>query len=202
MGENEYTDQYGLRFTLIRSSRKTISVTVLGDETVQVRAPERLPLREVRGFVESRHGWICRQIQSAAERRERFSGVRITPEVIRQLRAGAERDLPPRVAYWARKAGLIPGGITVRCQKTLWGSCSSNKNLSFNCLLMLCPEKVRDYVVVHELCHLKHMDHSDAFWKDVERLFPAYTECRRWLDEEGTGLIHAVREAPEGAKEG
>ena len=81
--------------------------------------------------------------------------------------------------------GVKYGRITVRRQKTRWGSCSSKGNLNFNCLLMLCPDFVVDYVVVHELCHLKQMNHSERFWAEVERVLPQYKEARKWLKENG-----------------
>ena len=79
--------------------------------------------------------------------------------------------------------------LTIRHQKTLWGSCTPAGNLNFNCLLMLAPEEVRDYVVVHELCHLKHMDHSRAFWRAVEKALPGYRQQRKWLKENGHSLL-------------
>ena len=85
------------------------------------------------------------------------------------------------------------GRITIRAQKTRWGSCSAQGNLNFNCLLMLCPERVRDYVVVHELCHRREMNHSKRFWSEVERIMPDYAVHRRWLKENGGRLISRLK---------
>ena len=85
--------------------------------------------------------------------------------------------------------GVTYGKITIRHQKTRWGSCSGTGNLNFNCLLMLVPEQVLDYVVVHELCHRKEMNHSPRFWKEVEAIFPEYREARKWLKDHGGSLI-------------
>ena len=85
--------------------------------------------------------------------------------------------------------GVSYGGITIRAQKTRWGSCSSKGNLNFNCLLLLAPAEVLDYVVVHELCHRREMNHSPKFWAEVERVLPDYDARRKWLKENGPGLI-------------
>ena len=73
-----------------------------------------------------------------------------------------------------------------------WGSCSSKGNLNFNCLLMLAPSEILDYVVVHELCHRKQMNHSKAFWLEVEKVLPDYKESIEWLKEEGCQLMYLV----------
>ena len=85
--------------------------------------------------------------------------------------------------------GVDYGRITIRAQHTRWGSCSAQGNLNFNCLLMLTPDDVKAYVVVHELCHRKEMNHSARFWAEVERVLPGYRESRRWLRENGGALI-------------
>ena len=82
------------------------------------------------------------------------------------------------------------GHITIRHQSSRWGSCSKKGNLNFNCLLMLAPAEVRDYVVVHELCHLLHMNHSKSFWREVARVMPNYRQPYNWLKENG-GLLLA-----------
>lgn len=86
------------------------------------------------------------------------------------------------------------GHITIRNQKTRWGSCSSKGNLNFNCLLMLAPAEVLDCVVVHELCHRKEMNHSKAFWMEVQRILPDYKEAIQWLKEDGSQIIRMAAE--------
>ena len=85
--------------------------------------------------------------------------------------------------------GVTVSNITMRNQKTRWGSCSSKGNLNFNCLLMLCPEEIRDYVVVHELAHLKELNHSPDFWAQVAEILPDYKERRKWLGDNGGAMI-------------
>jgi predicted metal-dependent hydrolase len=93
------------------------------------------------------------------------------------------------VAFYAPRIGVTYGGITIRNQRTRWGSCSGKGNLNFNCMLMLAPPRVIEYVIVHELCHRKHMDHSPAFWALVERHLPDWQERRGWLKQNGSALL-------------
>jgi predicted metal-dependent hydrolase len=101
----------------------------------------------------------------------------------------AQKVIPQRVAAYASAVGVNYGRITIRNQHTRWGSCSGKGNLNFNCLLMLAPLEVVDYVVVHELCHRKEMNHSAAFWALVERVLPDYKVRRQWLKDNGSALI-------------
>ncbi|MBP5249914.1 MAG: M48 family metallopeptidase, partial [Lachnospiraceae bacterium] len=89
----------------------------------------------------------------------------------------------------AGEMGVDPGRIAIRAQRTRWGSCSSKGNLNFNCLLVLLPENVQRYVVVHELCHLRELNHSKRFWASVARYQPTYLADRKQLKREGAPLI-------------
>ena len=93
-----------------------------------------------------------------------------------------------RVAYYVPMISGEPEGVTMENRKGRWGSCSSTRELTFNRRLILAPSEIIDYVVVHELCHLKHMDHSPAFWKAVEAVLPDYKKRREWLKNNGIGL--------------
>ena len=116
----------------------------------------------------------------------------LTMEEIRSLADEAMRVLPARVSHFASLVGVTYGRITIRNQKTRWGSCSSKGNLNFNCLLMLAPAAVQDYVVVHELCHRKEMNHSPRFWAEVERIIPEYKTYEKWLKTEGKHLMRRM----------
>lgn len=113
----------------------------------------------------------------------------LSNDEIHELAAKALNYIPERVAYYAEQIGVTYGRITIRNQKTRWGSCSSKGNLNFNCLLMLTPPEIVDYVVVHELCHRKEMNHSKAFWSEVEKVLPNYKTRVRWLKDEGSSIM-------------
>ncbi len=96
--------------------------------------------------------------------------------------------IPKRVCFWAGQMQESYHKITIKNQKRRWGSCSSARNLNFNWRLVMMPEAVLDYVVVHELCHLRQMNHSEKFWKEVEKVLPDYKVQKKWLEKNGTEL--------------
>jgi hypothetical protein len=179
-----------MEVTVIRSRRKTIAMQVKPDGTILVRAPRLMPQWAVRRFVESRQDWIRNQLkkQAAAQKQREEAGI-LTEKELKELAGNARRDLTARCEYWAERVGVTYGRISIRHQRSRWGSCSSKGNLNFNCLLMLAPESVRDYVVVHELCHRKHMNHSPAFWREVERAVPDWRSAKAWLKQNGEALM-------------
>ena len=122
----------------------------------------------------------------------RTSPDKLTAEEIRALAAKALEVIPERVAYYAPLMGVTYNRITIRNQKTRWGSCSSKGNLNFNCLLMLCPPEVIDSVVVHELAHRREMNHSKRFYAHVLRVYPDYYKWNKWLKENGPALIRRM----------
>ena len=171
-------------YRLIRSSRRTIAVQILPDGEVVVRAPRRMTRAAIDRFVEEKRGWIEKHLHALPPAQQPLSGAEL-----RGLVQQAKEELPKTVAHFAPLVGVDYGTITIRAQRTRWGSCSSRGNLNFNCLLMLAPENVREYVVVHELCHRKEMNHSPGFWAEVARVLPDYGTSRRWLRENGGELI-------------
>lgn len=183
-----------IEYRLIRAKRKTISLKVERDGTLSVRAPIRMKGEEIDSFVRSKIKWINKCQKEVLDKKKKADALApIGEKDVEMLKASAKKYLPQRVAYYAKIVGVEYGNITVRCQKSRWGSCTSKGNLNFNCLLMLLPEAVSDYVIVHELCHRRHMDHSPAFWCEVKRYMPDYEKHRAYLRSEGSVLLSRVR---------
>ena len=181
-----------MKVTVIRSNRKTVTIQVNSDLSVTVRAPRSVSEKDIEEILKKKEAWISKHIEKIKEIKERFEAEpteKLTREKVIALAEEALKVIPERVEYFAKVIGVTYGKITIRNQKTRWGSCSSKGNLNFNCLLMLAPPEVLDYVVVHELCHRKQMNHSKAFWLEVEKVLPDYKEVRKWLKEEGSQMI-------------
>ena len=172
-----------MEYRILRSRRKTVAIEITPGGEVLVRVPLRLPKREIQRFVESRQDWITRHLEKIP------SVMALTPQEHQALIQAAKAYFPERVSVFAQQLDITVGHIAIRSQRTRWGSCSGTGNLSFNCLLMLAPETVRDYVVVHELCHRKEMNHSAAFWAEVERVLPDFHCRRQWLKDHGAALL-------------
>lgn len=181
-----------MKVTVIRSNRKTVAIQVNSDLSVTVRAPRSVSEKDIEEILKKKEAWISKHIEKIKETKERVEAEpteKLTREKVIALAEEALKVIPERVEYFAKVIGVTYGKITIRNQKTRWGSCSSKGNLNFNCLLMLAPPEVLDYVVVHELCHRKQMNHSKAFWLEVEKVLPDYKEARKWIKEEGSQMI-------------
>ena len=180
------------QYQLIRSNRRTLGFEITKDGTLVVRAPLHMPKREIEQYIIEKSAWIEKHKKAAKQRSqlaEKQNVRKMTREELEALADQALQIIPQRVAYYAEKMNVTYGRITIRNQKTRWGSCTSQGNLNFNCLLMKAPKEVLDYVVVHELCHRKEMNHSKAFWDYVESVMPDYKVHRAWLKEPGALLM-------------
>ena len=182
-------------YRVLRSSRRTLALEITPRGEVLVRSPLRTPEAAIRSFVEARQGWLethlarVRQRMAAAEAQPR-----LTEAEREELRKRAAPVFGARTAHFAPLLGVTPGRITVRTQRSRWGSCSAAGNLSFNALLILAPPEVLDYVVVHELCHRKEMNHSSRFWALVSSQVPDWQARRAWLRQHGQALMARLPE--------
>ena len=175
---------------IIRSNRRTISLEITSSGEVLVRAPRFMPEAEIRAFVESKSSWLTKYLQKKEQEIEALQEEGAFTELeMERLRMLAKKVIPEKVAYYARLMGVSYGRISIRMQKTRWGSCNREGNLNFNCLLMMAPSEVLDYVVIHELSHRIEMNHSARFWAQVEKAMPDYRVPRKWLKEHGERLM-------------
>jgi predicted metal-dependent hydrolase len=174
------------------------------DGVVRVTVPRWGSKREAAAFAERERAWIEKQLRRNEERRTSREAPRTNgadprtsdedprtnsehPRTLREGRARARRDLPPRVYELAARHGLTVARVSIRNQKWRWGSCSHTGHICLNWRLVDMPEPIRDYVIIHELMHLKRMDHSPRFWKLVEKACPDYQTARRWLRRHARG---------------
>lgn len=134
--------------------------------------------------VKLRHGRLVAQVPKGSQQPHMIRNA-----IIRWYKRQAEHKLREKVKRFAPLVGVEPTGVNIRSFKSRWGSCTAKGELEFNWLIMLAPNRMVDYVVIHELCHLIHHDHSPNFWHQVARVMPDYQHCREWLREHSATLI-------------
>ena len=183
-----------MNIEIIKSNRKTLAIEIKKDLRVIVRTPLLLSDREIQKMIDEKSEWIEKTLEKVKMRNaQQKSMPKFTAEEMRILADNALEIIPKRVEYYAKIMGVSYGKITIRNQVSRFGSCSSKGNLNFNCLLMLCPDEVLDYVVVHELCHLREMNHSKNFWSEVSHFCPEYKQQKAWLKKHGNDLIERIK---------
>lgn len=199
--ESRENRRFAMNVKIIRSNRKTLAIQINPDLSVTVRAPMYAPQSDIERILIEKESWIQKHIEKIREQEAKKKEIQgesveseyLTNEEIKKLADKALQHIPKRVSYYAKQIGVTYGKITIRNQKTRWGSCSGKGNLNFNCLLMLTPPEVIDYVIVHELCHRKEMNHSGAFRAEVEKILPDYKEQVKWLKENGGKIIGRMK---------
>ena len=177
-----------------RSKRKSVAIKITADMQIVVFVPLYVSDNEIERMVISKSKWIDEhmlKVQSTIDERSKLE--KITFEQVKELADQAVEYIPKRVKYYAEKENFVYNKITIKNLVSRWGSCSTKGNLNFNCLLMLTPDYVIDYIVVHELCHLREMNHSEKFWAEVEKIMPDYQRAELWLKQNGGNLISRMR---------
>ena len=179
---------------VIRSDRRSFAIEIDRDKKIKVRVPRRASKAQIEEMLKAKHDWILKTLdkieqRNTAEAREYEEAEPLRPGDVKKLKKEARNHLASLTEYWAEKIGVSYGRISIRGQKTRWGSCSSKGNLNYNYLLILCPDDVIEYVVIHELCHRIYMNHSKRFWEKIEEFCPNYRQARKWLKQNGNSLI-------------
>lgn len=164
-------------YQLIRSKRRTMAIEVRPGGEVVVRVPRYVSDAQARSFVWQHRERLGRHI---AQMRAMPRPAALTPAQVDSLRKQAKAELPGKVAYWANRLHVQPAGVTITSAQKRFGSCSAKGRLCFSYLLMRYPQDAVDYVVLHEVAHLKHLNHSKAFYALIEQHMPDW-QARRPL---------------------
>jgi len=176
-----------IEFYYVRHRRARRYVLRLdADGRVRVTIPRGGSRREADAFATRQADWIRNRLEKHREAQQ--ARPVLTPEEKRRLRALAHQTLPPRLLALAALNNLTVSRVTVRDQRSRWGSCGRDGHICLNWRLVQMPDWVRDYVLVHELMHLRRMDHSATYWRLVAAAFPGYENARRWLRAHGQAL--------------
>lgn len=199
-----------LPYQLIRSRRRTLSLTITQDATLVVRAPMRLNMGVIHDFIKRKQPWVLRKMDEM-RRRPRTQLRRFVPgekflflgqphelvhslesqknpraQMVAWFREQAEKIIIERCQHLAAHTGLHPRKIRISHASSRWGSCSARKTVSFSWRLVMAPIEVIDYVIIHELVHLSEMNHSHRFWSKVASLMPDYKQHNKWLKDHGS----------------
>lgn len=190
-----FHDNLEVEYTVVKSRRKTVQFEVKPGGNIIIKIPSRMPMSALAPMIEDRRQWLYEAYMGQKDK-EDLSLVRQNEKsdprlsyLEKKYRHAAKQYIYERVEYYLPLIGGHYSSIRIGDQKTRWGSCSSNKTLSFSWRLMLAPPRVLDYVVIHEICHLTHMNHSKEFWALVASIDPDYKEHRKWLKDNGDKLI-------------
>ncbi len=167
-----------VEYDIVYSGRRTLSLCIKDGKLI-VRAPYGATREKIDEALASHENWINQNMERQNNKRERFE--RLTEADIDNLKTAARDILPKKVAYFAERMGIKYGRITITSAKTRFGSCSSDGDLSFSYRLMTYPNEAIDYVVVHELAHIKEMNHSPSFYSVIAEQLPDYKERKKLL---------------------
>lgn len=163
-------------YRLIRSDRKTLSLEITPSSELLVRAPRRLPTSEIDSFVESKSKWIEKHLEKSRLRGAMAEAGKLTDKQVAELKAKARKILPQKTAFYAAMMALEPTSVKITSAKKRLGSCSAKNGICYSYTLMRYPEKAIDYVVVHELAHIRFKNHGWEFYALIEKYMPDYRE--------------------------
>lgn len=167
--------------TIIRTNRKTIAIYVRKNGEVEVRAPFGVSDKKIQEFVLEKQDWI---IKTQNKIKQKIQNKRtLSIEEKNKLIDKANEYIPQRVIYLSKQLRLPVTKIKITSAKSYWGCCNIKNEVSFSWRLMLATPQTIDYVIIHELAHTKHHNHSSKFWKEVEKIMPGYKECKEELKQ-------------------
>lgn len=183
-----WTEGRQVPYTVRRSVRaKRLRLAVYPDGRVVASVPLRVSELQVRRFVETQHEWIAQQL-ARINTRPKPAWARMGRQEYLQYKESARALAHARLAHFNEQYGFKYGRVSIKDHASRWGSCSAKKNLNFNFRILFLPPPLRDYVIVHELCHLQELNHSMSFWKLVARAVPDYRRARAELRKYSLGI--------------
>lgn len=172
-------------YKLIRSRRKTLSLSVDENAQVTIRAPFHLGERYIEKFIKEKETWIKKkqiQMSRQIENRNRFKEL-LDEKTLKNIKKKARNHLQERLNELSEKFDYPFEKMRLSSAKSRWGSCSYKNTISLNWKVMLAPPRVIDYLIVHELVHTKHKNHQKDFWNAVAKNHPSFKEDRKWLKD-------------------
>ena len=182
-----------MEYTLKRSKRKTIGLKISSEGTLIVHAPYNVDESKIHLVLDKHSLWIKRHLQKASELSKLQSDLPLyTKQDKIHMKQEAESKIIPRIEFYSRILNVKYSSVSFRLNKTRWGSANSKKKLSFNLLLTKTPDFVIDAIVVHELAHLIHMNHSSRFYDLVLKVYPSYPQEKAWLKAHGSCLLARI----------
>lgn len=229
-------DTYTYHYTLQRQRRKTVQIELTEADTLWIKAPLDIDLKEILHILQGKARWLqqkntllkqqsdagqtlqsgrlflfkgkefplqatvslCKPVVKIADQRlcvnlhQTQSATALTGLLLAWYKQQAVQELTKRTLFWCSKLGTSVNKITVKDQKTRWGSCSSLGNINYNWRIIMAPERTIDYLVIHEVSHRIFLDHSAAFWHLVEKHSPDYATHKQWLKENGSKLFNIL----------
>jgi predicted metal-dependent hydrolase len=203
-GININLEMRELEYNLVYSKRKTLGICIKAPGIIIVRAPMHLPKEQIEKSLKNKSKWILQKLELLSKidiasevklYEEKF--MITTPvkdeEIIKEsmqlwYKQKAREIVIEKIEYYSKYFQLMPNSIKIKAQKTRWGSCTYKNDLALNYKLIMAPPDVLDYVVVHEMCHMEHKNHSKNFWNRVSSIMIDYKEKRNWLKEHGGKL--------------
>ena len=169
---------------IVRSDRTTIALEITKDLRVLIRAPKAATDETLYAIAEKNKAWIEKHLEIRRQRNEARTAYELTDTDIERLKAEARRVIPPKVDYYAKLMGVKPKSVKITSAHSRFGSCSGQNGLCFSYILMRYPEEAIDYVVVHELAHIKHHNHGRSFYAFIGKFMPDYKQREKLLRED------------------
>ena len=178
-----------MNYTLLRSKRKTLSLEITETGEILIRAPKRVSKKFIEDFISQKQSWISSKQQNVTKQQDKLKELGFELKDLPKLKHKARKTLKQATEQYSKELNFPYKRFRLSSAKKRWGSCSSAKTISINWKLILTPKEIQDYVILHELVHLKHMNHSRQYWQELARVCPDFKAKKRYLREHSFLLL-------------